>query len=135
MNYMLILGVIGLIAAISVIAYLVISKKEGIKEGNYVFKEEDGRNKAYIIVSKDNVELGKYRYNLPEVDKNFKFIKLDMTFKIDGKELPIFEASIPVDNRPIYFVQSLDDSIFILTKDNSGSLIKAPVKLVPTLRI
>ena len=134
MNYMLIFGVIGLIALIAVIAYFMLGKKQGIKDGNYVIIAGD-RKQSYLIVSKDNVELGKYRDNLPEVDKNFKLIKLDMTFKIDGKELPIFEASIPVDNRPIYFVQSLDDSIFILTKDPNGNLIKAPMKLVPTNRI
>jgi|688.fasta_scaffold1372880_1 hypothetical protein len=132
---MLILGVIGFIAVISVAAYFVMSKKEGIKDGNYVIKEGDGRNKAYIIVSKDSVELGNYVDNLPNKKMDFNLIKSGTTFKFDNKELPLFEASIPIDSRPTYFAQSSDDSIFILTKDNSGSLIVAPVKLVPTNRI
>jgi len=134
MNYILILGVIGLIAVIAVVAYFMLHKK-GIKDGNYVVKEGDGRNKAYIIVSKDNVELGNYVDNLPNKKMDFKLIKSSMTFKFDEKELPLFEASIPIDNRTSYFAQSSDDSILILTRDNSGSLIVAPVKLVPTIRI
>jgi hypothetical protein len=134
MNYILIVGVIVLIAVIAAIAYFVMSKKQGIKEGNYVIIAFN-RKQTYLIVSKDNVELGNYVNDLPRKDRDFKFIKLDMTFKIDGKELPIFEASIPIDNRPVYFVQSLDDSIFLLTKDPNGNLIKDPNVLVPTNRI
>ncbi len=133
MNYILILGVIGLISVIAVIAYFMLGNK-GIKDGKYIVKEGD-RNKAYIIVSKDNVELGDYFDNLPRKKMDFKLIKSGMTFKFDDKELPLFEASIPIDNRPAYFAQSSDDSIFVLTRDNSGSLIVAPTKLVPTLRI
>ena len=109
---------------------------KGIKDGNYVIREGDGRNKAYYIkVSKDNVELGNYFGDLPNKKKDFKLIKTGMTFKFDEKELPLFEASTLIDDRTFYFAQSLDDSIFILTKDTTGSLIVAPVKLVPTLRI
>jgi hypothetical protein len=133
MNYILILGVIGLIVVIAVIAYFMLGNK-GIKDGKYIVKQGD-RNKTYIIVSKDNVELGDYFDDLPRKKMDFKLIKSGMTFKFDDKELPLFEASIPIDNRPAYFAQSSDDSIFILTRDNSGSLIVAPVKLVPTLRI
>jgi hypothetical protein len=130
---MLILGVIGLIALIGVIAYLVMSKKQGIKEGNYVIKE-GGRNKAYMIVSKDSVEIGDYRDNLPMKKMDFKLIKTGMTFKFDDKELPVFEASIPIDNRPTYFAQSSDDSILVLGKDPSSGTFSVvlPVKLVPT---
>jgi hypothetical protein len=134
MNYMLIFGLIAVIAIISVVAYFMLGKKdEDIKHGKYVIKREDGRNKSYMIVSKDSVEIGDYRDNLPMKKMDFKLIKLGTTFKIDDKELPVFEASIPIDNRPAYFAQSLDDSILILGKDpSSGTFSVLPVKLVPT---
>ena len=134
MNTLLIIvGLIILIVVIALVAYFMLGNK-GIKDGNYVIREGD-RNKAYIKVSKDNVELGHYFDDLPNKKMDFKLIKTGMTFKFDEKELPLFEASTPIDNRTSYFAQSLDDSIFILTKDTTGSLIVAPVKLVPTLRI
>ncbi len=136
MNTLLIVGLIILIVVIALVAYFMLGKKEGIKDGNYIIREGD-RKKAYLKVSKDNVELGDYFDDLPNKKMDFKLIKTGMTFKFDEKELPLFEASKPIDNRTSYFAQSLlDDSIFILTRDNTtGSLIVAPVKLVPTLRI
>ena len=129
MNYILIVGVIVLIA---LIAYLVMSKKQGIKEGKYGSKGEDGKNTRYIIVSKDSVELGGYAGNLPRKDTETKLIKSGMTFKVDENKVPVFEASVPV-NKTLYFAQSLkDDSIFMLFKDPNGSLIKFPITFVPT---
>ena len=134
MNYMLILGVIGLIAVIALAAYFMSGKKdEGIKHGKYVIKE-NGENKGYMIVSKDSVEFGGYAGNLPRKDIEFKLIKSGTTFKFDGKEFPVFETSVPVVNNGIgYFAQSLDDSILILGKDpSSGTFSVIPLKFVPT---
>ncbi len=134
MNTLLIVGLIIIIVVIALITYFILGKKEGIKDGNYVIREGD-RNKAYIKVSNDNVELGDYFNDLPNKKMNFKLIKTGMNFKFGEKELPLFETSVPIDNRITYLAQSLDDSIFILTKDTNGSLIVSPLKLVPTLRI
>jgi hypothetical protein len=132
MNILLIVGIIGLIAVISIVAYFMLGNKD-IKYGNYV-NNDRGRKKLYIKVSKDNVEFGNYVDDLPKRNMEFKFIKTDMTFKINGKEVPIFESSIPIeDNKTYYFAQSLiDGNIYILDKDRNGTFIKNPNVLVPS---
>ena len=132
MNTLLIVGLIILIVVIALVAYFMLGKKEGIKDGNYIIID-GGRKQSYIKVSKHNVELGNYVDDLPKRNMEFKFIKTDMTFKIDEKEVPVFESSIPIDNRVYYFAQSLvDGNIYILQKYTDGGLAKIPAVLVPS---
>lgn len=117
MNYILIGGLIILIVVISLVAYFMLGKKEGIKDGKYT----TGRLPYDFIIKGDTLILepksdsGKQRTET-------KIIKTDINagINIDGKQQFFYKTQNMIDGTQLYISQT-QDKVILVTDNTSDS--------------
>lgn len=116
MNYMLIFGVIGLIAVVALVSYFMLGKTEGIKDGKYA---NEGQ-RLYITISKNRVQFWVDERQTGSFTKflDFDIIKSDMKVSIEGKERVAYVSTTPIDRKSFYIAQSPSDVLFFYTLKN-----------------
>jgi hypothetical protein len=129
MNYILIVGVIGIIVVIGVAAYFMLGKKdEDIKDGKYRPKEGRG---TFIVISKNKVELwGEENKPPPQTSDIFKvsdidIVKSDMKVDINGDKKFAYGSTVPLQGKIIYLAQSSSGDIIFYSKEGND-LVRVP---------
>ena len=130
MNILLIVGIIGLIVVIALVAYFMLGDK-GIKDGKY----SNGDSRYYFIISKNRVQLWTDESQSGTFTEflDFDIVNSGKKVSIDDKERVLYSSTTRIDGKPFYIAQSSSGVLYFYT-ERDGSLIQVQEEEFSNLR-
>jgi hypothetical protein len=118
MNYILIFGVIGLIALIAVVSYFMLGKKEGINDGKYI----GGDSILYDYIIKGDTLILEPKSGSGKQRIETKIIKTDIKagFDKNAKQQFFYKTQNIIDGKTIYLSQTQDEYLNITDTIGEG---------------
>ena len=131
MNILLIVGIIGLIVVIALVAYFMLGDK-GIKDGKY----SNGDSRYYFIISKNRVQLWTDESQSGTFTKtlDFDIVNSGKKVSIDDKERVVYSSTTLIDRITLYIAQSPSSGVLYFYIERDGSLIQVQDKQFSNLR-